>query len=141
MLTAFTTIAQLTSADIQRRKQRVVLAAILYTIAAVAMLFAVGFAASAGAVALAQAYDWIIALVVVSAVFVLIAGLALVINAVAARRMRRKTDRSAAVKSAALATGLVAARRSGTAALPLVAVAVGLLLGSRLLGDRDTSQS
>lgn len=134
MLTALTTIGQLTSSDIQRRKRRAVSAVLLYAVAGFAALFAVGFGSAAGAVALAQTYDWRIALVVMAAIFVLVAAVAVIVNAILARRARRKLDRSAAVKSAALATGLVAARRSGTAALPLAAVAIGLLVGSRLLG-------
>lgn len=138
MLTALSTISQLTATDFKRRKRRVTSAAALYAVAGTAALFAVGFAASAGAVALARTYDWIIALIVVAAVFVLVAALALVVNAMLSRRARRRSDHSAAVKSAALATGLVAVRRSGTAALPLVAAIAGLVLANRLLGDETS---
>lgn len=135
MLAALATITQLTAADIQRRKRRLISAVVLYALAAVAALFAIGFLASAAAVALAQAYDWIIALVVMAAIFVLIAAFALTVNTVLARRTRRRSDRSAAVKSAAVATGMIALRRSSTKALPLLAVVAGLALANHLLGE------
>lgn len=137
MLAALSAITQLTSADLSRRKRRLISAAALYAIAAIALLFAIGFAASAGAVALARAYDWVIALIIVAAVFLMITALAIIINAILARRARRRFDRSAAVKSAALATGLIAARRSGSIALPIIAVIGGLVLANRFLGQDE----
>lgn len=141
MLSALSTITQLTTGDLQRRKRRWVEASVLIALATVAVLFAIGFAASAGAVALARTYDWVIALVVMSAVFIVLAAIALVTNALLARRARRRFDRSAAVKSAALATGLVAARRSGGAALPIVAAIAGLVLANRLLGGDSSADA
>ena len=117
MITALTTITQLTAADFKRRKQRWISAAAFYAVGGIAGLFAVGFGAAAGTVA--------------------IAVLAVIVNAALAARARRRNSRSAAVKSAALATGLVAIRRSGTTALPLIAAIAGLLLASRLVGEDE----
>lgn len=141
MLTALTTISQLTAVDFRRRKQRWTSAAALYAVGGIAGLFAVGFGAAAGTVAIARTYDLLAALVIMSAIFLAIAALAIIVNAVLAARARRRHSRSAAVKSAALATGLVAMRRSGTTALPLIAAIAGLVLAGRLLGDDEASDA
>lgn len=137
MITALTTITQLTAADFKRRKQRWISAAAFYAVGGIAGLFAVGFGAVAGTVAIARSYDLLVALVIMSAIFLAIAALAVIVNAALAARARRRNSRSAAVKSAALATGLVAIRRSGTTALPLIAAIAGLLLASRLVGEDE----
>lgn len=138
MITALTTITQLTAVDFKRRKQRWVSAAALYAVVGVAGFFAIGFGAAAGTVAIARSYDLVVALIIMSAVFLAIAALAVIVNAVLAARARRRHSRSAAVKSAALATGLVAIRRSGTTALPLIAAIAGLVLASRLVGEDES---
>lgn len=137
MLRALSIIIQLAAGDISRQKRRIQTAAISYAIAMVAALFAVGFGATALAIWLSELYDAIIATIIVSAVFLIICCLTLLINAMVQRRIRRKRAQSSALKGAAVATGLTALRRQGPA--PLLIALIGLAAASQVLGrDKQT---
>jgi len=135
MLTPLTALAQLTTADLNSRKRRFVSAAVLYGIGAVCLLFAIGFGATALTLAVAQTYDLLIALVITGSLFLALAAIALIVNAVLQMRAKRRIRRNSALRSAAIATAMVTLRRSGTAALPLAALAGGVFLARELLGD------
>lgn len=137
MLTPINAFVQLTAADLQARKRRWTSAAVLYAVAGAGLLFAVGFAASALAVWLAATYDPIIALAVTACLFLAVAALALILNAILQRRARRRSARASAVRGAALATALVALRRSKGTLLPVVAGIAGLTLAARMALDED----
>lgn len=137
MLTPLNAFAQLTAADLQARKRRWTTAGVLYGLCGACLLFAVGFGATALTVWLATTYDLIIALTVTACLFLALAALALIINAVLQRRARRRMARNAAVRSAALATALVTLRRSGGTVLPIAAAIAGLVLAARMTGNGD----
>lgn len=137
MLTPLTAFAQLTATDLQSRKRRLVMAAVLYGIGGICLLFALGFGATALTLAIAQTYDLLIALVITASLFLALAAIALIINAVLQARAKRRIRRNSAVRSAAIATALVSLRRSGTAALPLAALVGGAFLARQIFGEGD----
>jgi len=142
MLTPINAVVRLTAADLQARKRRWTSAAVLYAVAGTGLLFAIGFAAAAFAVWLAATYDPIIALTVTACLFLTVAALALIVNALLQRRARRRNARNSAVRGAALATALVALRRSNKTLLPIAAGIAGLALAARvaLTEDEDADE-
>ena len=140
MLTPLSTFAQLTATDLNSRKRRLIIAVVLYGIGALCLFFAIGFGATAMTLWLAQTYDMVIALVVTASVFLAVAALALIVNAVLQMRAKRRIRRNAAVRSAAIATALVSLRRSGKSALPVAALLAGAFVARQLFdGEEEES--
>lgn len=139
-MNALATVFALAKNDIAKQKRRLGVAFILSMIAALSLLFAIGFATASLTIWLAQTQGLIVALFVTASMFLSVSALAIITNFFYQRRQRRKLAQSASLRGVAMANMFEATRESKFAKAAALAV-VGLVVAQQVMQNNDTDQA